>query len=247
MSLVKTIAELGKDLYRYCENPYLLFNCYIANSTSDLAYKEHIEKMAGFNPKKVEEISKHLIERQRKLLETLSRDGYTTKSATFVAKTPLLVGLGIPHPTENGFFFRQPYGFPTIPATSIKGVGRYYAEHLIRIEKSELDHIFGSQESTGSIVFFDAIPESFRFKQEIQNPHYGDYYSSKGKTPPADYLDPVPISFLAVERGAKFFISLASKDSTLADKAWEIIKSALSLIGVGAKTRVGYGILEVSK
>lgn len=261
MSLIKPLSELGETIYEICDNPYLLFNCYIVTKPAGkgktpkrersdiyaIDYKAHIDKMAEFIPGKVEEISKHLIERQKSLLQNLETECYTTKSAVFVAKTPLLIGLGIPHPTENGYFFRQPYGFPTIPASSLKGVLRYYATEILSWDSTKINQIFGSQENIGGLIFFDAIPVEFRFKQEIQNPHYSEYYSSRGKTPPADYLDPMPITFLAVDRGSKFFISLASRNREALDSAWKALTEALSLIGIGAKTRTGYGILEVSK
>lgn len=50
-------------------------------------------------------------------------------------------------------------------------------------------------------------------------PHYGPYYSdASGKTPPADYYNPMPIKFLTVEK-TKFEFHLASKSNDLLQKA----------------------------
>ncbi len=43
---------------------------------------------------------------------------------------PLAIGLGNPHPVENGFSFLQPYGIAYIPGSSIKGAVRRTAEEL---------------------------------------------------------------------------------------------------------------------
>lgn len=43
---------------------------------------------------------------------------------------PLLTGLGLEHPLENGFTFLPPYGLPCLPGSGIKGVVRRAAEEL---------------------------------------------------------------------------------------------------------------------
>jgi len=106
------------------------------------------------------------------------------------------------------------------------------------------------------------------------NPHYGDYYGGKtvnGKPlPPADYLNPVPIPFLTIGKGAKFeFIigmqkvlkitDLSEEEqksriipecqaltdgAMLHDLTLEWLKKALTEHGIGAKTAVGYGYFK---
>jgi CRISPR-associated protein Cmr6 len=78
------------------------------------------------------------------------------------------------------------------------------------------------------------------------NPHYGEYYrDAKGKTPPADYLNPVPVYFLALEQGTKFEFAVASREQGLAAKATDWLKGALADLGIGAKTSAGYGYFSV--
>ena len=114
---------------------------------------------------------------------------------------------------------------------------------------------FGSQQAKGEIVFFDAYPTSLTvngkgiLELDVMNPHYGEYYGSKGATPPADWLSPVPVLFLVVRCGAIFQITLAQRPSPyssddLLDTVASWTKAALKELGIGAKTRAGYGQMD---
>lgn len=118
----------------------------------------------------------------------------------------------------------------------------------------------------GSVIFFDAIPilssHTPPFDIDIMNPHFGDYYSNPDKVPPADYLKPNPIFFLTIKEGTPFYFSVAARDVVIRDtddfnyvlykqtandlslSAAKIMQNALSELGVGAKTRTGYGRFE---
>ncbi|MGQ9702775.1 MAG: type III-B CRISPR module RAMP protein Cmr6 [bacterium] len=101
--------------------------------------------------------------------------------------------------------------------------------------------ILGTQSNVGKVIFFDAYPvDEIKLKLDVMTPHYGDYYSDKGKTPPADWQNPNPIKFLTVEK-TKFRFFLASKDNRLLDKEKEYLSQALQAHGIGAKTSLGYG------
>jgi len=99
--------------------------------------------------------------------------------------------------------------------------------------------IFGSQSQKGSLIVFDAFPENFDgFDIDIMNPHYPNYY--QGTEPPADWQNPKPIQFLAVPAGTKFnfyFINPYEKLET-------DLKNALSILGIGAKTSLEYGVFN---
>lgn len=111
------------------------------------------------------------------------------------------------------------------------------------------------QENQGKILFFDAFPTAApNVVPEVMNPHYGPYYTGDGKTPPADYHNPIPIFFLTVDKKTEFQFILGSKDSEWLN--WEIgkkgdekniiwwLKHALENHGIGAKTAVGYGYMS---
>ena len=47
------------------------------------------------------------------------------------ATAPLVTGMGAPHPLENGFSFLDPYGWPYLAGSSVKGVFRRAVEELV--------------------------------------------------------------------------------------------------------------------
>jgi CRISPR-associated protein Cmr6 len=101
---------------------------------------------------------------------------------------------------------------------------------------------FGTVRGRGRVVFFDAVPiEPPKLKVDVMNPHYGDYYQRKPNVPPADYLSPVPVYFLTVERGSRFAFAVASEEFDLAKLACNWLKAALADLGAGGKTSAGYG------
>ena len=120
----------------------------------------------------------------------------------------------------------------------------------------------------GNVIFFDAFPEKSTspFEVDIMNPHYGAYYGKEGGKAPADYLSPNPILFLTIKTGIVFRFALAvrskarhvaSPDGERASneangdqilktvESW--LKGAFRLLGVGGKTRVGYGMFEMEE
>lgn len=113
--------------------------------------------------------------------------------------------------------------------------------------------VFGTQSARGRVVFFDAVPVMPpKLVVDVMNPHYGPYYQEKGKkTPPADYLSPVPVYFLAVESGSRFAFAVAARNiegaegAPLARLACSWMKDALNTIGVGGKTSAGYGYFKI--
>jgi CRISPR-associated protein Cmr6 len=108
----------------------------------------------------------------------------------------------------------------------------------------EFYQIFGTTESRGHIIFFDAYPtQAPKLELDILNPHYSRYY--RGETSPADYLDPVPAHFLTVSRGSSFQFAIAGKHATLANKVRSWLAKALADIGIGGKTSAGYGFMQV--
>ena len=112
------------------------------------------------------------------------------------------------------------------------------------------------------------------FELDIINSHYPDYYSDPINNPAGDWYNPQPVNFLAVKPGIEFkfivfydkhraeklveffetkstcetksicfeLIQLLEKDNFKIFK--NIIKTALNFYGIGAKTRLGYGLFE---
>ncbi len=190
--------------------------------------------------------------------------------------SPLIVGIGQTHPNEVGMTFDHTIGIPYIPASGIKGVVRlsyilaiilnesgtlkneFKDEEKISLEKTDIPEIFGGDKSIGNkietlkgnVIFLDAYPLNIpELYVDIMNPHYGDYYSDdKNKKPPADYLNPNPIKFLAVAKGTEFIfrlLVLKSIDEKIKEKFKKAFERAIECEGIGAKTALGYGLFEI--
>jgi CRISPR-associated protein Cmr6 len=180
----------------------------------------------------------------------------------------LITGLGGASVYETDITLHHIYGFPFLPASSIKGIVRSWIilNAFDNDEKKALSsdtddsrafcHIFGcgkesilKKEHQGRIQFFEGLPvEAPKVIPDVMNPHYGPYYN--GNKPPADYHNPVPIFFLTVEKQTQFQFILGSKYPEWLD--WKIggeditswLKNALENHGIGAKTAVGYGYMQ---
>jgi len=78
---------------------------------------------------------------------------------------PLAIGLGNPHPVENGFSFLQPYGIPYIPGSGIKGPLRRTAEELALSPEDNgwtiplVWVLFGFDASSGYLVRSGSLPQ----------------------------------------------------------------------------------------
>ena len=134
--------------------------------------------------------------------------------------------------------------------------------------------LFGTQGFKGLLVFLDAFPEiqdnQDIFELDVMTPHYSNYYT-KGE-PPGDWGNPKPITFLTVKKGITFCFNVLfdnfraeeilkddrfsqeiknligswknSNFSGLSSEIEGLLEDSLKEFGVGAKTRLGYGIFE---
>lgn len=174
----------------------------------------------------------------------------------------MVVGLGEQSLAETDLLVHPIYGLPYVPGSALKGLTRAYMQfegggddgdaisnNSTTGEPSSLmTRIFGTQQESGAVIFFDAIPantEPLQLDVDVMNPHYPDYYrDSTGKHPPSDDQKPIPVHFLTVGRATFHFAVAPGDRSTTQDDAhlaatW--LKQALRDYGVGAKTNAGYG------
>ncbi len=113
----------------------------------------------------------------------------------------------------------------------------------IRREINLFRKIFGTTNLSGQVLFFDAPPlVQPKLDKDIMNVHYQEYYQNKGL--PADYSEPTLIYFLTVGKGTVFVFHLASKEQHLLETTKSWLSQAVTQVGIGAKTRVGYGELR---
>ncbi|HXH09563.1 MAG TPA: type III-B CRISPR module RAMP protein Cmr6 [Alphaproteobacteria bacterium] len=204
---------------------------------------------APLNLQAIKPLLEACIARWKAMLDSYRHQGFQVEQLTATPDWRIIVGLGAAHVLETSITLHRVYGFPWIPGSGLKGMTRAYAGLVL--DKSERDddfrRIFGSQqegkEQAGEVIFLDAIPAQVpRFKLEVMNPHYGEYYRG-GSTPPADWLSPVPVYFLTVER-TPFLFALAARRKEangLVGAAAQWLQAALSELGIGGKTAAGYG------
>ncbi|HRK27395.1 MAG TPA: type III-B CRISPR module RAMP protein Cmr6 [Chitinophagales bacterium] len=191
----------------------------------------------------------------------LSVEGLCSKHEAIPLTTDwrLAIGIGNASVFENGITLHHIYGFPYLPASSIKGITNHYAHDMLKDEneneklggnkvtKKDYNDIFGTEKNEGKIIFFDAYPQELAnnsVQPDIMNNHYQDYYT-EGKAP-ADWLSPNPVLFLTLKDVAfTFYIGIKKDaDAQLLEKTKSWLESALKEKGIGAKTAVGYGYIK---
>jgi CRISPR type III-B/RAMP module RAMP protein Cmr6 len=195
--------------------------------------------------------------------------GLMVTGIEMISRSRLVVGLGLPHPTETGFLLDRLTGSPYLPGSSIKGAlraaarwtaegellaGREPSEHedARRFWLSDRDRIFGpaigdgSSQAQGSAVFFDAFPAAWpRLEVDVLVPHYGAWYGG-GDEPPADCENPIPVAFLTVAARTPFRFYLGARGATAGADLLQLrrlIEPAFGLLGLGGKRSSGYGVL----
>lgn len=167
-----------------------------------------------------------------------------------------VTGLGREHPVENGFAFHPTLGTPHLPGSGLKGALKAWVrESTDGTDGGVLEEWFGTPGRAGSLVVLDLLPATPpRLVCEIMTPHYGPYYNPGGDTGdvPGDWHSPVPIPFLAVESGAAWQTAIlhgpgCTAPQALLRDAETALVDALSWLGAGAKTALGYGQFELDE
>ena len=180
----------------------------------------------------------------------------------------LVLGTGYTHETGTegecklGFYFDWTTGLPIIPGSSVKGVLRSafktidFIKALLtvkyeinftdgQIEKWEID-IFGSPSGSdkaqkGGDIFHDAViiaaPTPF-LADDFITPHI-----NRDNPKMSPFSNPTPLMFLKVLPNVTFQFQFDLKDSDglSSIEKKELFEEILKLLGIGAKTNVGYG------
>jgi len=206
-----------------------------------------------------------LHDRQSRYLEEYSGIGSGILELSATASTRLLTGIGETSPTEVGMLFDRNMGVPYLPASAIKGAVRYAycvnfansAQNSDRVFNGTVEErdvkglieLFGATDSSsasrGGFSFMDAYSEEVpKLAVDIMNPHHGKYYQNGNPQGPVETELPIPIKFLVVEKGLhyKFRGFFLTKEAEAYRKELiEAFHTAMTLLGLGAKTAIGYG------
>lgn len=169
---------------------------------------------------------------------------------------PLTLHLSRASAMENaGICLHPVYGFVHLPASGLKGMARAWAETAWRPQQPDqtvadavIARVFGTGPAqgvarAGSVIFHDAWPRAWPpLIRDIVNNHHPDYY--QGKDAAGDWMDPVPVSFLAVGPGVTFRFAVSARSRGAPEDvalARDWLHAALCFRGAGAKTNAGYG------
>ena len=186
-----------------------------------------------------------------------------------------VTGTGNPHPLENGFLWHPTLGTPYLPGSAVKGLVRALVETAYGGDDRDdvLKRWFGTvkkddvAEQSGQFIFLDALPIApCELFVDVMTPHMGKWYEKGGKTEkdgkplplakdtqPGDWHSPVPVSYLTTRNLKLQFAILprlgmeaAVVQQELAN-LWLALDKALEWLGAGAKTAIGFGVMEVEK
>ena len=121
-----------------------------------------------------------------------------------------------------------------------------YLDNYLEDKYPELFGEKGKLKSTaGSVSFLAAEPEGeVKLVTDILTCHHPEYYGGK-RDKALDNEDPIPLPFPVVEAGSTFVFQIMplkrEADTCFAEK---MLKEALEINGIGAKTSAGYGWFE---
>ncbi len=206
----------------------------------------------------------NLHDRQSRYLEELCGLGSGVLEISARSQTPILTGIGETSPTEVGMLFDRNTGLPYITASSLKGAARYaYCVNfainhpdIVRdddtIEENNvpgLIQLFGTTDTNNSSRGGFAFMDTYSIKTpelivDIMNPHHGKYYQNDSPEGPVETESPIPIKFLSVKKGFEykfrgFFLTKEAEE--FRQELIQACHTALTMLGIGAKTAVGYG------
>ena len=201
-----------------------------------------------------QEIYEAAYERRAFMFKDLKSKGF------FSTAGRLVIGLGGENVLETGLTLNRTYGAPMIPGTALKGLASHYCHQAwgavddndqFKLGGEYHRTIFGTPEDSGHIIFHDAwiTPETMTksLQPDVMTPHHGDYYSGEsGSTPPTDFDDPKPVTFLSVVGNFHVVISCdvpGTEGQNWANLVFEMLSDALNDWGIGGKTNAGYGRL----
>ena len=188
------------------------------------------------------------------------------ENRTVETSARLAIGLGAEHPLENGLTFDRVVGVPYLPATALKGLCRAASQFLDENGVDERLRYLGARNSCptsaderrqrGAVCFLDGYPrEPPRLEVDVLTPHYKRHYDAIARDRrgdgPVDWDSPNPVEFLTVAAGTRFLIRLLCDASVAHERqralewTWKHLSEGLQLMGLGAKTAVGYGLMAV--
>ena len=177
-------------------------------------------------------------------------DATRFRSVNLKLRTRLFIGLNGGGMLETGCAISRAHGAPYISGSSVKGVVAAHALERLDETGDAFRELFGARPTadrpdalSGLIVFHDAwwFPDSAArpLVKEVVTTHHPEYYAKEGAVEATDFDSPVPNAQVAAQ-GA--FLFVMEGPGEWLDFARDVLVSALTGRGAGAKTRAGYGL-----
>lgn len=193
------------------------------------------------------------------------------KMVTFRARIlypGLVTGIGLIHDSKKinggynlGMHFDYVKGMPIVYGSSVKGVLRNYFKEFCKdamAEKENIDGLFeaifnGNKKENNEYKPMSIYERDLFFDAVIVKDYKGKFLVDDSITPHGiDPLkNPIPIQMLKIAPGCEIEFRFVLSDSEINKKIYDInfkldiFKRILELIGIGAKTNVGYGQLKI--
>jgi CRISPR/Cas system CMR subunit Cmr6 (Cas7 group RAMP superfamily) len=170
------------------------------------------------------------------------------RQLTLTATSNVVLHLASPGPLELGLAVHPTYGFPVLPATSLKGLANAQAAGQ---RATNARRLYGEQEAAGTIAFLDGLPIEWSVERDVMTPHFGGWY--RGTALPDDTENPIPIPFLSIGVGSVFEVVLLARETDRGaaredlDAADEDLRNGIEERGLGAKTAAGYGVFAIRR
>ena len=210
--------------------------------------------------------------RRMAAVASLRGAGMTVQMFKLVPDPAVLTGTGEAGAQDVGLALHGTFGWPVLPGSTLKGVAHAYSRDTRQpaLSLAQRTKLFGgprpearsstdddAEGSRGEVTFLDALPFGLvPVTQHVLTPHVTEYYEEPApgmpRKPPAEYYNPVPVPFLAVEgeRSVKgerqeccFLVALVGPAEAVKE-ARRLLVEAVAEIGLGAKTAAGYGYLR---
>jgi|Deesub1362A_J573_1020465.scaffolds.fasta_scaffold00838_15 CRISPR-associated protein Cmr6 len=256
--LRENLHHVLSEYLKECSNLSLMLNKLLPVFKIDGGRFELDEKDKNMIFNGILESYAHSYESQKKILEIIRK-----RTMDFVSSFPyalklkiktkdrMVVGLGGSNILERSMVLHR-LGFPYIPSSTLKGIFRSAYLHGIsesenilknKSEKeSKAEKLFGTQEAEGKLIFTDAYPVQYKLELDVMNPHYPDYYGGN-KEKPEDNENPAPLNFITVLGEFEGYVILNKEENKQIIS--EISDYISNYMGIGAKTRAGYGWVEI--
>ena len=190
--------------------------------------------------------------RRRAALLQAQRTGAACVAVEITPMGRMVVGHGADSVHESGLALSPTYGLPVLPGTALKGIAAASARAG---DPAVDDTVFGlprpgtppdETAHVGTVRIGDALPTAPpKVAVDVLTPHAAPYYRGGNTTgvPTADaaeYHNPVPVRFLAVEPSTRFRTYAVGPRQDLAPFLRALLRG-LDERGLGGKTAAGYG------